>query len=193
MPAGGAGSVGTGTAWTFRRIVPGGDSMVTRSSSAPLRSMSAAATTVTRLRSVPAGEPAGAVGVGLSIEGEGDGSGEADADVPGDGDADPSGLDDGARIRRSAGSPRSLPRARVRALRTARVRRDGRLRGGLCRWLRRGCLRWLRVRIGGRLALLLHPGAGGSWAMTGAGTMMVLASSSAICSRTMPLKKARPR
>ena len=101
MPAGGAGSVGIGTAWTFRRIVPGGDSMVTRSSNLPLRSMSAAATTVTRLRSVPAGEPAGAVGVGLSTAWEGDGSGATDADVPGDVDGDPSGLDDGARIRRA--------------------------------------------------------------------------------------------
>ena len=64
MPAGGAGSVGTGTARTFRRIVPGGDSMVTSSSSLPLPSISAAATTVTRLRSLFAGGSAGAVGVG---------------------------------------------------------------------------------------------------------------------------------
>ena len=53
--------------------------------------MSMAATTVTRLRSVPAGGPAGAVGVGLSTETEGDGSGEADGEARGDGDADPVG------------------------------------------------------------------------------------------------------
>ena len=96
MPAGGAGSLGIGTAWTFRRIVPGGDSMVTRSSNFPLRSMSAAARTVTLLRPVPAGEAAGAVGGGLSTAWEGDGSGATDADVPGVATGDPSGLDDGA-------------------------------------------------------------------------------------------------
>ena len=183
MPAGGAGSFGIGTAWTFRRIVPGGDSMVTRSSNFPLPSMSAAARTVTLLRPVPAGEAAGAVGGGLSTAWEGDGSGATDADVPGvataihrqsamattDSTGGGLGDADGSGPGSADGSDPGF------------AEESG---AGVCDGSGASPEGW---------ASCCDPGAGGSWARTEEGTMIMLASSNAVWSTTTPLKRARRR
>ena len=154
MPAGGAGSVGTGTAWTFRRIVPGGDSMVTRSSSCAV-----------------------AVDVGGSDHGDAVASPCPRANLP---VPSASGCRPGGRATAQA---RPMPMApatpihRDSALAT-RIRRvrdwpsvglgsgdavrlgfglDGRLRiAGSVDGSGARCLRRLRLRLGGRLAILLR-------------------------------------
>src|SRR6476659_2063773 len=204
MPAGGAGSVGMGTAWTFRSIVPGGDSMVTRSSSAPLRSMSAAATTVTRLDSPPAGGAADAVAVGLSSAV--DGPGVIDADGPGDAGGDPSGLADGEADSTGAGlvvasrlgSGPDDERGAGEVDGSGAGSTDGCDPGavvgpgvGACVGSGVGACEPSGLASGDGLSSAAP--AVGSWAATGAGTMMALASSSAACRRTMPPKGARPR
>ena len=190
MPAGGAGSVGTGTARTFRRIVPGGDSMVTRSSSFPLPSMSAAATTVTRLRRGRTCRRSRRRAVdrvgGRRLRG---------GRCPGRGRRRWIGA---RRWRSGVGrwgsrrSPRALPTARVRARRSAPVRAPSRPRGCLDGSAAGACDGSALASADGWPSCC-DPGADGSRAMTWRRNHHELASSSAVCSRTTPLKRARPR
>ena len=202
MPAGGAGSVGIGTAWTFRRIVPGGDSMVTRSSSAPLRSMSAAATTVTRLVHAR-GRTCWRRRRRALVRRRGDGPGmmpmarATPAAIHRDSTMAINRRGTGRRVKARFGFRRRARRGRGRWL---GCRLHGRLRSGrrcrlgvgACVGSGVGACEGSGLASGGRLSCC-RSRAAGSWAATGAGTMMALASSSAACRRTMPLKGARPR
>ena len=117
-----------------------------------------------------------------------------DADGAGDGDGDPSGLDDGDAD--STGGTSGSPWATRLGSGDADGSGSGSTDGsdpGSADGSGAGACDGSGSASADGWPSCCDPGAVGSWATTGAGTMMPLASSSAVCSRTTPLKRARRR